>query len=209
MKPIILIGGGGHCKSVIEAAESSHRRILGVLDMPENVGKKIFDYTVIGTDEDISKFAAQAEFVVTVGQIKSSLRRREIAKKIEAAGGVLGVVVASTANVSRHAILGQGTVVLHGAMVNAGAVIGNNCIINTLANVEHDVVVGSYSHISTGAMVNGNCSVGSDTFVGSQSVVLNGVKICENCVIAAGAFVNKSITVSGIYVGNPAMLINK
>lgn len=41
MKPIILIGGGGHCKSVIEAAESSGRAIAGILDMAENVGHEI------------------------------------------------------------------------------------------------------------------------------------------------------------------------
>lgn len=209
MMPLILIGGGGHCKSVAEAAISSRRTIFGVLDMAENVGKQILDFTVIGTDDDIVKYASQCEFVITVGHIKDSSIRRKIAEKVAAVGGKLGVVVASSANVSRYAKIADGSVVLHGAMVNAGADIGENCIINTLANVEHDAVVGDFCHISTGAMVNGDCKIGSDTFLGSQSVMLNGVEICDNCLIAADTFVRKSLTQPGVYAGNPAKLMIK
>ena len=56
MRPLILIGGGGHCKSVIEAAESAGYSILGVLDMPEEVGKEILSTKVIGTDDDIPSY---------------------------------------------------------------------------------------------------------------------------------------------------------
>ena len=38
MKPLILIGGGGHCKSVIDVVESAGYTILGIMDMPEMVG---------------------------------------------------------------------------------------------------------------------------------------------------------------------------
>lgn len=209
MKLLILIGGGGHCKSVAEAAISSGRTIFGVLDVVENVGKQILDFEVIGTDDDIVKYASDYEFVITVGHIKDSSIRRKIAEKIAAASGKLGTVVASSANVSRYATIGAGSVVLHGAMVNAGANVGANCIINTLANVEHDAVIGDFCHISTGAMVNGDCKIGNDTFLGSQSVMLNGAEICSNCLIAANTFVRKSLMQSGVYTGNPAKLMIK
>ena len=66
-KPLILVGGGGHCKSVIEAAESAGYSILGVLDMPEEVGKEILSTKVIGTDDDIPSYVDKADFVITVG----------------------------------------------------------------------------------------------------------------------------------------------
>lgn len=209
MKPIILIGGGGHCKSVIEAAESSGRAIAGILDMAENVGHEILGYKIIGTDDDIAASAVDNEFVITVGHIKNSAIRKKIAQKVVQAKGEFGTIVASTANVSKHAIVGVGTVVLHGAMINAGATVGENCIINTLANVEHDAVIGDFCHISTGAMVNGDCRVGDGTFLGSQSVMLNGAQICENCLIAADTFVRKSLSQPGVYAGNPAKLMIK
>lgn len=209
MKPLMLIGGGGHCKSVIEAAESAGREILGILDTPDKVGQKILGYPVIGTDSDIPPLAVKADFILTVGHIKDSSVRRNLSQLVKQAGGKLGTVIASTAHVSRHAEIGAGTVVLHGAMVNAAAVIGENCIVNTLANIEHDTEIGDFCHISTGAMVNGGCKIGHDVFLGSQSVMLNGAEIPEGCVVAAGSFVRKTIRAKGIYAGNPAILMKK
>lgn len=205
-RPIILVGGGGHCKSVIEAAESVGMSIKGVLDIPENVGKKVLDYTVVGTDEDIPLYVDTCNFIVTVGFVKDAALRIKIHEKVLAAGGHFGRVIASTAHVSRHASIGEGSVVMHQAMVNAGAWIGFGCIINTFANIEHDAVVGDYTHISTGAMVNGDCQVGKRVFLGSQSVMVNGTLITDDCIVAAGSLVRKSMKRSGIYAGNPAML---
>ena len=67
MKPLILVGGGGHCKSVIDVAESMGHSILGILDLPKNVGHFILGYPVLGTDDDIPLFVNQADFIVTVG----------------------------------------------------------------------------------------------------------------------------------------------
>ena len=209
MKPLMLIGGGGHCRSVIEAAASAGLEIRGILDTADKVGENILGYPVLGTDTDIPAMADQADFIVTVGHIKDSSVRKKLAGMVKLAGGTLGTVVASTAHVSRHARIGAGTVVLHGAIVNAGAVVGENNIINTLANIEHDAETGDFCHISTGAMVNGGCRIGQDVFLGSQSVLLNGTDIPDGCVVAAGSFVRKSIRVKGIYAGNPAVLMKK
>ena len=98
-KPLILVGGGGHCKSVIDVAESAGYTILGILDKPEEVGKKVLNYKIIGTDDDIPQYVDKAEFVITVGQIKSSAIRKKIAERIEAAGGKLATIIASDATV--------------------------------------------------------------------------------------------------------------
>lgn len=207
MKSLVLIGGGGHCKSVIDVAESAGYTILGILDRPEEVGKKVLGYDVIGTDDDMAKYVDQAVFIVTVGQIKSPDLRIKLHKMIEQAGGKLATIVAPTAHVSKYAQLGEGSVVMHQAVVNADAKIGKGCIVNTFANIEHDVVVGDYCHISTGAMVNGGATITDGTFLGSQSVVNQCVKIEQGGVIASLSVVNKDITEKGIYAGNPAKLI--
>jgi sugar O-acyltransferase (sialic acid O-acetyltransferase NeuD family) len=205
MKPLILIGGGGHCKSVIEAAESDGRTILGILDMPNEVGKKILGYPIIGTDNDIPQYVDEAEFVIMVGFITNPSVRIRIYEQVKRAGGVMAVVVASTANVSHHATIGAGTVVLHHASVNAGVCIAENCIINTAANIEHDCSIGAHTHISTGTMINGGCNIGARVFVGSQSVVANCKNIADDTVIGSGSNVTKHIEVSGFYWGSPAV----
>lgn len=205
-KNLILVGGGGHCKSVIDVAESAGYNILGILDMPEDVGKQVLDYKVIGTDDDIPQYVDKAEFIITVGFIKNPVIRIKLYNRIKEAGGQLATIVASTARVSRFATLGEGTVIMHQAFVNAGAQIGANCIINTFCNIEHDAHVGDQCHISTGTMVNGDCKVGERVFIGSQSVLANGIEVGEDIVVGAGSLVRKTIKVKGIYSGNPATL---
>lgn len=205
-KELILVGGGGHCKSVIEVAESAGYNILGILDMPEEVGKTVLGYKVVGTDDDIPQFVGKAEFVITVGFIKNPAIRIRIFDKIKSAGGRLATIVASTARVSKYAEVGEGTVVMHQAFVNAGAKIGRNCIINTFSNIEHDAQVGDQCHISTGTMVNGDCKIGERVFIGSQSALANGITVGDDIIVGAGSLVRKSISTKGIYSGNPAIL---
>lgn len=186
MRNLILVGGGGHCKSVIDVAESAGYTILGILDRPEEVGKSVLNYKVIGIDDEMSKYADKAEFVVTVGQIQSANLRMRLHKQLEDAGCKLATIVSPRAQVSQYASLGEGTVVMHQAVVNAEAHIGKGCIINTFANIEHDVHIGDYCHISTGSMVNGGAQIGSETFLGSQSAVNQGVKILGGVFLPQG-----------------------
>ena len=146
-KNLILLGGGGHCKSVIDVAESAGYNIFGVLDMFEDVGKPVLDYKVIGTDDEILQYVDKAEFIITVGFIKNPAIRNKLYNKVKEVGGKFATIVASTAHVSKYATIGEGTVIMHQAIVNAGAQIGANCIINTFTNIEHDAFIGAQSHI--------------------------------------------------------------
>ena len=207
MKSLILIGGGGHCKSVIEVAESAGYEIKGILDMPDEVGKEVLPgHKVIGTDDEIPQYVEECDFIITVGFIKNPALRIKLYNKVKAAGGRLATIIASTAHVSKYAELGEGTVIMHHAFVNAGAKIGDNCIINTFVNIEHDAEVGNQCHISTGTMVNGECKIGENCFIGSQSVCANCIEIASDIILGAGSVVRKSIRVKGIYAGNPAIL---
>lgn len=205
-KNLVLLGGGGHCKSVIEVAESAGYTILGILDCPNELGKKVLDYSVIGTDDDMVKYVNQAEFVVTVGFITNPSIRIRLYKQVKELGGKLATIIASTAYVSKYAQIGEGSVIMHRAFVNAGACVGNNVIVNTFANIEHDAIIGNQCHISTGAMVNGDCEIGDNVFIGSQSVLVNGIKISSDVIVGAASFVRKNIEEKGVYSGNPAIL---
>lgn len=209
MKPVILIGGYGHCHSVIDVAECCGREIRGILNLPDLVGTEILGYPVIGTDEDIKKYCADCEFVITLGSVKDATARISLHKKVIEAGGTLATIVSPDAHVSRYADVGAGSVVLHHANVNACVRVGIGGIINTASNIEHDVTIGDYCHVSTGAMVNGGVSIGDGCFIGSGAVIANGISIVSGCVIAAGATVVKDITEPGIYAGVPAKQILK
>lgn len=182
---ILLIGGGGHCKSVIDVIEQTGMYdIIGIVDVREKVGNLLFGYRVIGTDEEIGSLDWAFDAChITLGMIGSSEKRANLYNSLVSKGFRFPVIQSPDAYVSKHAIIGQGTVIMHNAFVNAGAIVGENCILNTKCLIEHDAVIGDHCHISTGAIINGRVTVGNGSFVGSGAVSKQG------SVIPAGAFI--------------------
>jgi sugar O-acyltransferase (sialic acid O-acetyltransferase NeuD family) len=188
-KELILLGGGGHCRSCIDVIEAHGGwNITGILDLAPRIGERMFGHQIIGTDDDVRQLVTRGmKFLITVGQIASPDCRVALYDKVQAANGQLVSIVSPLAYVSPRAELGPGTIVMHGAIVNCGARIGANVIINSKALIEHDAEVGDHCHISTAAIVNGGAAVGSRTFIGSNAVLLQGVRVPAGHVVAAGA----------------------
>lgn len=205
-KEIILIGGGGHCKSVIDIIENMNEFVIaGIVDDKSRLGQKIDGYEIIGCDDDLPALSeSYGNFHITVGQIKSSETRWKLFDRIKKLGSNLPVIIASNAYVSSSAILKEGTIVMQNAIVNAHTIVGKNCIINTRALLEHDCEVGNDCHVSTGVILNGGVKVGNGVFIGSGSVVNQEVEIGRNCVIGSGSVVISDIEADSSYMGNPA-----
>jgi len=191
MEKILLIGGGGHCKSVIDVIEAEGRfQIAGIVDKPSLLGESVSGYKVIGSDEDLSELAKTYSYaLVTVGQIKTASVRIGLFKKLKSLGFVLPSVVSPRAYVSRTASIEEGTVIMHDVLLNTYVKVGCNCIINTKALVEHNTNIGNHCHVSTGVILNGNVVVESETFVGSGTVTREGVAISKGGFIKAGSLV--------------------
>ena len=190
---IILVGGGGHCASVIDVIEQQGKyTIKGIIDTKEHVGKQVLGYKIIGTDDDLEKlYLTCPNAIISVGQIKSSALRVRLFQKLKTIGYHLPVVISPLAYVSKHAIIEEGTIIMHHALVNAGAKIGKNCIINTKANIEHGVQIDDFCLISTATVVNGDSIIGKNTFIGSNATISNGITIPPNSIISAGEFIKR------------------
>ncbi len=190
---IVLLGAGGHARVCIDVIEQhGGYEILGLVDLPSEVGKTLLGYPILGSDDDLSCLLAKADFgVVTIGQIKNAGVRQRLYAQLCAYGTPAPAIFSPRAFLSPHATVGAGTMVMHGAVINAGACVGENCIVNSLSLVEHDVCVGNSCHISTGSRINSGVLVGEGTFVGSGSVVRQGLSIGKDCVIGMGIAVLK------------------
>lgn len=202
---LILIGGGGHCVSCIDVIKTTGKyNILGILDLPNQIGQYVNGVEIIGADCDIEKFHAKGlSFFITLGQIKTDKLRRKIFLILEDLGANIETIISPTALLSANAFIGKGTILMNKAVVNAGVVIGENCIVNTGAIVEHGVKIGDHCHISTGTVVNGDCNLGSNIFIGSGSVINQGISLVSNVVVGAGSLVVKNIESEGTYFGSP------
>lgn len=191
---IILIGGGGHCKSCIDVIEHEGRfEIAGIVDIPEKKHHRVLGYPVIGTDSDLVKLTKTfPNVLITLGQIKSPNQRMNLYNMIKQTGARFPVILSPLAYISPHAQVAEGTIVMHHALINANASVGRNCIINTKALVEHDAIIEDYCHISTGAVVNGGVKIGSGSFFGSGAVSKEYTSIPSNSFIKANSLYRKN-----------------
>ena len=173
MKDLIVIGAGGHAKSVIDIVESTNDwKIYGLIGKNDEIGKKILGYKVLGNDTKLNSLKENCKHaIIAIGQIKSCELRKKLALNLKLLGFKLPVIASKFSVVSKHAIIGEGTTIGHGAVVNANVNIGNNCIINSLSLIEHDSIIEDFCHISTGAIINGGVSLGKESFIGSNSMI--------------------------------------
>ena len=192
---LLIIGAGGHAESCLDVIESTEMfTVVGLLGKRTEVGKIVLGVPVVGTDDDLSEWVARVPSVlIAVGQLRSAAVRIRLFEAARCAGARFPLIVSSKAYVSRHADVAPGTIIHHGAVVNAGAKVGANGIINTMALIEHNAVIGANCHISTGARVNGEAVVGQGTFIGSSAMVTNGITVGSECIIGAGSIVLKDV----------------
>lgn len=188
MRSLLLIGCGGHARSLIDVIEADGQwRLHGLIGLPEQVGSTVLGYPVLGTDADLQALHQESPAaLLAVGQLPDAAPRRRLADLLDRFGFTSPVLVSPHAVVSRHAQLGAGTVVGHGVIVNAGASVGAHCILNSRALIEHDVQLGDHCHVSTGALLNGGVCVGSGSFIGSGAMLREGLQLPEGTVISAG-----------------------
>lgn len=208
---LVLIGGGGHCHSVIDVV---HRLnifnkvvITDYLISPET---SIMGCRVVGTDDKLQALRERGFSCafITVGSIESTLLRRKLEKKVSELGFVFPTIIDPSAVIANSATILEGTFVGKKAVVNPNTKLGKHSIINTGAIIEHDCKVGDFSHVSSGATLCGQVRVGSDTHIGAGSVVRQEISIGNNCIIGVGSAVVKDIPDNAKAYGNPCRVVN-
>lgn len=193
---VIVLGAGGHGKVVADTVLSAGDLVLGFLDdSPEKVS--VWDLPVLGSLDKWVEYACKARFVFGLGD---NAMRQRLANQMQVSWYT---AVHPTACLGHGVTLGEGTVVLAEAVLNADSVVGSHCIINTGAVIEHDCRVGSYTHISPRAVLCGTVVVGEMSHIGACAVVRNNLRICSRTVVGAGGVVIQDITEPGTYVGIP------
>jgi sugar O-acyltransferase (sialic acid O-acetyltransferase NeuD family) len=130
--------------------------------------------------------------------------RAEIAQLLDAR---FGRAIHPSAIVASSASIGEGTVLLHGSIVQPNARIGRHVLINTAASVDHDCVVEDFAHISPHATLSGHVRVGEGTHIGAGAVVIPKITIGRWCRVGAGAVVISDLPDHCTAVGNPARIL--
>ena len=206
---LILLGNGGHCRSVMDSVYS-----LNCFDQVGIVEKNDISYidestNFIGTDDDLPKLykAGWTEAVITVGSIGNTKVREELYHKLKEIGFKLPVIIDPSAVVSSKALISEGVFVGKRAVVNSGVIVNTCAIINTGAVIEHDCLIGRFAHISPGTTVCGEVRIGNYSHIGAGSIVRQQISIGEKSLIGAGSVVIRKVPDEVVAFGNPCKII--
>lgn len=204
--PVILVGAGGHALVLLEALALARTEVLGLIDSdPTLAGRKLLGFSVLGGDEVLlGRAPGTFRLVNAIGSARSMERRRSVYEHHRGAGHAFASVLHPSAIVSRHALAAPGVQIMAGAVVQAGAGIGENTIVNTGATVDHDCRIGAHVHLAPGVTLCGNVQVGDETHVGAGATVIQGVRIGARCTVAAGAVVLQDAADGTTVAGVPA-----
>lgn len=203
-KEVVIIGASGHGKVIADMVRQSGDCVLGFLDDNPEVSGSFVGVPILGSIDRFQEYE-KSYFVVAVG---NAVIRERIADKMQDVKWYIAIhpaAVVSDIDVS----IGEGSVVMANAVVNAGTTIGKHCIINSGAVVEHDNDIEDFAHISVGAKLAGSVHIGKRSWIGIGASVSNNIFICGDCMVGAGAVVVKNIEIAGTYVGVPVRKIVK
>jgi sugar O-acyltransferase (sialic acid O-acetyltransferase NeuD family) len=193
---IYLYGAGGHAKVIADILEVKGIIPAGVFD--DDPSKKIWNYPTL---------SFPGPFNFSVDEMIISIGNNHTRKKISGKNLKYHTAIHPSAVVSRHSLIGEGSVVMGASLINADSVIGRHCIVNSNASIDHDCFIGDFVHVSPNATLCGGVTIGECTLIGTGVIIIPGKKIGANSIIGAGTIVITDIPDNVIAVGNPARII--
>lgn len=205
-RPVIIVGAGGHAKVVIEILLTLSVEIIGATDSnSERVGTCILGIPVVGTDEAILQYKSKEIFLVNgIGSVALPRIRTGIFNRFKELGYSFITTVHPSAVVSSEVVLGEGSQIMAGAIIQPGCYIGENCIINTGTSVDHDCRIGSHVHLAPRVTLSGGVQIGDGVHVGTGATIIQGIQIGRNSIVGAGALVLKDVAENAKVIGVPA-----
>lgn len=211
MKQLLLVGGGGHCKSVIDALLTRDNEFdkIGIVDIEEKVGTFISGVEVIGVDSDLEDLYSQGYkyAFVTLGSVGIPDKRTKIFEKLKKIGFEFPNIIDKSSTIGKDVCLSEGIFIGKNVIINTESKIGSYVIINTGAIIEHECKIGDFVHIAPGSVICGNVSIGDRTHIGANATLIQGIKVGANVVVGAGSTIIKNVEESTTIVGNPGRVI--
>jgi sugar O-acyltransferase (sialic acid O-acetyltransferase NeuD family) len=206
MQKIIIIGGGGHAKSVIGIIKKIRKyKIIGYCDI-KNQGE-ILGIKYLGNDNqavDIKKQSPGCDAAVGIGYVEISDARKKIIEKFQGWGFHFPAIISPTAIINEDVSIQDGVVIHDNVVINVCSKIGGFSIINNNVCIDHDCTIEEFCHICPGAVLSGGVYIGCHSIIGANSTIIHSQRIGPSCLIGAGAVVVNDCIKKGIYRGIPA-----
>lgn len=207
IRPVIVIGGGGHAKVLIDILLIRGNEVLGYSDVDTNQkGTKLLGVPMIGDDNIVLEHKPESvELVNALGSVRLPAKRKNLFDKFKDRGFTFASVIHPSAVIASDVEIREGAQIMAGAIIQPGSRIGLNTIVNTKTSVDHDCIIGDHVHLAPGTTISGGVTVGAGVHIGVGATVIQGVRIGDNSLIGAGSLVLKDVPKGAKVMGVPAM----
>ena len=212
MQRLLVVGSGGHARSVLEAARAAGRfSIVGLIDDFQRAGTPALGSRILGGVDDAVAICAEARADCVFVAIGDNFRREAVASRIKSLVSHVpfATIIHPSATVASDATVGMGTVLMPHAIVGAGSTIGDGCVLNTRSGLDHDCAMSNWSSLAPGAVTGGSVRIGTRSFVGLGASVIDHITIGEDTVIGAGALVLDNFGDRVLAYGSPCRRIRE
>lgn len=201
---VVIIGGGGHAKVIIESLRAAGETVAAIVDA-DPTPREVLGVPVVGDDLILPKLKEQglSRLFVAIGDNRL---REKLGGKARELGFALVNAIHPSAVISPSAKLGEGVAVMAGAVINAGARIEDLAIVNTGAVVDHDCRLGAACHLGPASALAGGVSIGPRTFLGVGARAIPGVTIGADTIVGAGGVVVRDLPDAVLAMGVPAKI---
>lgn len=196
MKKIILVGAGGHAKTVVETIERTGAYEIVGFVAPGNIGDEVYlSHRIIGNDGHLAELYNKGirYAFVCIGFMGLPSVRERLYTKLKTVGFNIPIIIDPSSLVASDVAIGEGTYIGRNVIINADAQIGKMCILNSAAVVEHECSIGDFSHVAVSAVICGQTAVGANVFIGANATVIQNVNIGNGSIIGAASLVRKNI----------------
>lgn len=186
MKRLLIVGAGGHGRSVAEAAlETGIFESLGFADDAAEKVKDVWGYPVWGTTNDLSRYREHAD--VAIVALGNNALREELCGQLQAAQFELVSIIHPCAIVSPRAVIGLGSAIMAGAIIGTEARLGTGVIINSGAIVDHHAQVHDYGHLGVNACMAGGAILGKSAWIQAGCSLGYGTFVTPGVVLEPGS----------------------
>lgn len=207
VKPVIIIGNGGHSRVLIDTLQLQKREILGFVAPQEE--SNLIQIPYLGNDENVLKYCpTEIELINAIGSVSNTNLRKDLFEYFKSKDYSFSNVIHPSAVISETVTLGEGIQVMAGAVIQPFSNIADNTIINTSSSVDHDCTIGKHCHIAPGTILSGGITVGEGTHIGTGSTVIQNVHIGKKVLIGAGSLILHHVADNKKVYGTPAKEVN-
>lgn len=204
MAKLLILGAGGHGKVVSEIAQLMKQwEEIAFLDDREDI-PEVLGIPIVGKLADLPALRSEYEYAFVA--IGSNTARLKWTEKLNQHAFKIPILIHPSSTVSGKSTIGEGTVIMAGAVINTDATIGRSCIINTASTIDHDCILQDGVHTSPGTHLGGTVKVGERTWICIGATIINNIDIGCDSVIAAGAVVTKDVPSNVLVAGVPAFI---